>query len=84
MLVLILLSQMDYPNDKDVLESYECTEAVRFSYRVSHIACALRALQSSSRTSLRIDDEGLLSLQFMMAVGGPGTFIELKVSVPMM
>ncbi|KIJ43981.1 hypothetical protein M422DRAFT_779511 [Sphaerobolus stellatus SS14] len=71
-------SQMDYPNDKDVLETYECAEAVKFTYRVSNIASALRALQSSIRTSLRIDDEGLLSLQFMMAVGGAGAFIELR------
>lgn len=71
-------SQMDYPNDKDVLETYECAESVRFSYRVSHVACALRALQSSSKTSLRIDDEGLLSLQFIMAVGCAEAFIEVK------
>lgn len=35
-------------------------------YRYSHIARALRALQSSLKTSLRIDEEGLLSMQFMM------------------
>ena len=37
---------------------------VRYTY--SYIARAMRALQSSSKTSLRIDDEGLLSMQFMM------------------
>lgn len=71
-------SQMDYPNDKDVLESYECVSPVKFSYRVSHISSALRALQTSTKTSLRIDDEGLLSLQFLMAVGGRDAFIELR------
>ena len=38
----------------------------RDRYRYSHIVKTLRALQSSVKTSLRIDDEGLLSLQFMM------------------
>jgi len=42
------------------------TNPTRHSYRFSHIAKTLRALQSSTKTSLRIDDEGLLSLQFMM------------------
>ncbi|KAF9444331.1 Rad1-domain-containing protein [Macrolepiota fuliginosa MF-IS2] len=59
-------TEMDYPNDRDVLESFECTRSISFSYRFTHIAKTLRALQSSTKTSLRIDDEGLLSLQFMM------------------
>ncbi|KAF9048296.1 Rad1-domain-containing protein [Hymenopellis radicata] len=59
-------TEMDYPNDRDVLESFECSRIVSFSYRFSHISRALRALQSSTKTSLRIDDEGLLSLQFLM------------------
>ncbi|KAJ3570096.1 hypothetical protein NP233_g4621 [Leucocoprinus birnbaumii] len=59
-------TEMDYPNDRDVLESFECTQSVSFSYRFSHIAKSLRAVQSSTKTSLRIDNDGLLSLQFMM------------------
>ena len=70
--------QMDYPNDRDVLESFECAKMIKFTYRVAHISCALRALQASLKTSLRIDDEGLLSLQFLMA-GGPGAFLEFRV-----
>ncbi|KAI0648329.1 Rad1/Rec1/Rad17 [Trametes meyenii] len=59
-------TEMDYPNDREVLETCECEHAISFTYRFSHVARALRALQSSLKTSLRIDDEGLLSLQFMM------------------
>jgi cell cycle checkpoint protein len=36
------------------------------SYHFKHIAKTMRALQTSTKTSLRIDDEGLLSLQFLM------------------
>lgn len=98
---------MDYPNDRDVLETFECTRSVSFrylfppqffalirnsnaicSYRFGHISRTLRALQSSTKTSLRIDEEGLLSLQFLMpspksAGGGPESadaFIEFRVS----
>ncbi|TFK34832.1 Rad1/Rec1/Rad17 [Crucibulum laeve] len=59
-------TEMDYPNDRDVLETFECTQTVSFSYRFGHISRTLRALQSSTKTSLRIDEEGLLSLQFLM------------------
>ncbi|KAI9056960.1 Rad1-domain-containing protein [Trametes sanguinea] len=59
-------TEMDYPNDREVLETCECAHPVAFTYRFAHVARALRALQSSLKTSLRIDDEGLLSLQFMM------------------
>ncbi|KAE9398343.1 Rad1-domain-containing protein [Gymnopus androsaceus JB14] len=59
-------TQMDYPNDRDVLESFECVKPVSFSYRFSHISRTVRALQTSVKTSLRIDSEGLLSLQFLM------------------
>ncbi|KAF8638844.1 hypothetical protein AX17_001902 [Amanita inopinata Kibby_2008] len=75
--------QMDYPNDKDVLETFECMGSLEFSYRFNYIARTLRALQSSTKTSLRIDEDGLLSLQFLMPSSrmreddSPG-FIEFK------
>lgn len=81
---------MDYPNDKEVIESFSCTHTVSFSYHTVHIARAARALASSTKTSLRIDEEGLLSLQFLMPspiAGGGGSagkkmseaFIEFRV-----
>ncbi|KAF8191492.1 Rad1/Rec1/Rad17 [Mycena galopus ATCC 62051] len=77
-------TEMDYPNDRDVLETFECTRPVSFSYRFGHISRTLRALQSSTKTSLRIDDEGLLSLQFLMpspkakTEGASDAFIEFR------
>lgn len=55
------------------------------SYRFSHISHAIRALQSSTKTSLRIETEGLLSLQFLVPVpkarggGTSDSFIEFRV-----
>ncbi|EIN08008.1 Rad1-domain-containing protein [Punctularia strigosozonata HHB-11173 SS5] len=62
-------SEMDYPNDKEVIESIECSATVSFTYRFSHLSRVLRALYSCTKTSLRIDDEGLLSMQFLMPTG---------------
>lgn len=54
-----------------------------YRYRFSHILKALRALSSSTKTSLRIDEDGLLSLQFLMpspkAREGTDAFIEFRV-----
>lgn len=54
-----------------------------FSYRFGHISRTLKALQHSFKTSLRIDRDGLLSLQFLMPKpgrgGGGDAFIEFRV-----
>jgi cell cycle checkpoint protein len=64
------------------------TMTVDLSYRFVHISRTLRALQSSTKTSLRIDEDGLLSLQFLMPNPKPRTlghggsrdaFIEFRV-----
>ncbi|KAF9265823.1 Rad1-domain-containing protein [Marasmius fiardii PR-910] len=79
-------TEMEYVNDRDVLETFDCSASVSFSYRFVHITRAMRALQTSVKTSLRIDKEGLLSLQFLMPAqrsrregmhgGGQSHFIE--------
>ncbi|KAG9318174.1 Rad1/Rec1/Rad17 [Chiua virens] len=77
-------TEMDYPNDREVLESFECSRPVSVSYRFAHIAHTIRALQSSTKTSLRIEAEGLLSLQFLVPVpkarggGTSDSFIEFR------
>ncbi|KAJ8522644.1 hypothetical protein ONZ45_g788 [Pleurotus djamor] len=79
-------TEMDYPNDREVLETFECEQSVSFSYRTAHITRAIRALQSSTKTSLRIDATGLMSLQFLMpspspkgkAKSGSDAFIEFR------
>jgi cell cycle checkpoint protein len=54
------------------------------SYRFAQISRTLRALQNSTKTSLRIEEEGLLSLQFLVPVPKPrggmsDSFIEFRV-----
>jgi len=59
-------TEIDYPNDREVLQAFECHEPTRFSYRFSHISQTSRALQASLKTSLRMNEEGVLSIQLMM------------------
>jgi hypothetical protein len=54
------------------------------SYRVAHIARAQQALQSSSKTSLRIGSDGSMNMQFLVsspvALGGTSeSFISFRV-----
>ncbi|KIJ69664.1 hypothetical protein HYDPIDRAFT_106321 [Hydnomerulius pinastri MD-312] len=78
-------TEMDYPNDREVLETFECARSVSVSYRQTHITRALRALASSTKTSLRIEESGLLSMQFLVPVpkgkgkgGTSDSFIEFR------
>lgn len=67
------------------LVANEPTFTCIISYRFSHICRTLRALQSSSKTSLRIDAEGVLSLQFLSHLRSPAgatvdSIVDFKVS----
>ncbi|KZT20264.1 Rad1-domain-containing protein [Neolentinus lepideus HHB14362 ss-1] len=62
-------TEMDYPNDREVLETFNCEEPTKFSYRFSHITKTLKALQASIKTALRIDSKGALGMQFLMPSG---------------
>ncbi|KAG0147922.1 hypothetical protein CROQUDRAFT_655510 [Cronartium quercuum f. sp. fusiforme G11] len=74
-------SAIDFPNDKDILESFTCVlppdidesdieefGSVRNSYKLSHILKFRKALDVSSKASLRVDDMGLLSLQLLIYI----------------
>lgn len=94
---------MDFPEAKEVLETFECESNVSFrytsfniglngllvnrpsSYRFSLIAKSMKALQNSNKASIRIDREGILSLQFLTTTRNPkgapvNTIVEFNVS----
>jgi cell cycle checkpoint protein len=52
--------------ENGVLETFNVTENCRQSYKFAHIASTRRALSSASKVSIRIDSQGVLSLQFMI------------------
>lgn len=72
--------QMDYPNDRSVLETFHCLEDVKNGYRFSMIRHSIRAMREASKVSLRTDDNGTLSMQFMIPVGeGRNSFVEFRI-----
>ncbi|GAA5858210.1 hypothetical protein JCM8547_005692 [Rhodosporidiobolus lusitaniae] len=62
-------TEMDYSDDRDVLEVFECDQPVRNTYRFSHIQLTKSALGASTKTSIRTAPSGLVSFQFMVPLG---------------
>nr|OQO30086.1 hypothetical protein B0A51_02648 [Rachicladosporium sp. CCFEE 5018] len=76
------------PSDTPVLETYTCPSGARASFKFSLIKAAQRAMGAAAKVSLRIDEEGVLCLQFLVEVeglgggeggGGAHTFVEFRV-----
>ncbi|GAA95265.1 hypothetical protein E5Q_01921 [Mixia osmundae IAM 14324] len=59
-------AEMEFPFDQDIVESFECVGMVSNTYKFDHLRFAFNALSASTKTSMRTDEEGLLSLQFML------------------
>ena len=61
--------QLDYPNDKEVMDRFDCESVVSFSYHSSHFALLSRALAQSIKICLQVESTGFLCVQIMMPVG---------------
>ncbi|KAK5163783.1 checkpoint clamp complex protein Rad1 [Saxophila tyrrhenica] len=62
----------DTSSDTPILETFFCPTKTEASFKFSLIKAAQRAMASATKVSLRLDEEGVLSLQFLveMEVGG--------------
>lgn len=72
------------PSETPILETYTCHRKTTASYTFSLLKAAQRAMATATKVSLRIDEEGVLNLQFLVDVeaagGGTGhTFVEFRV-----
>ncbi|EGU11767.1 Proteophosphoglycan ppg4 [Rhodotorula toruloides ATCC 204091] len=72
------ITEMDYSEDKDVLEVFECEHPIRNSYKYQHILLTRNALHASIKTSIRTDPDGLLSFQFMIPLSPRGAKASMK------
>ena len=67
--VFLGLYQLDYPNDKEVMDRFDCEDTVSFSYHSAHFALLSRALNQSIKICLQVESTGFLCIQIMMPVG---------------
>lgn len=66
---------MNSSSDTPILETFHCPEKTSASFKFSLIKAAQRAMAASTKVSTRLDEEGVLSLQFLVEVeaGGSGS-----------
>ncbi|ODQ55904.1 Rad1-domain-containing protein [Saitoella complicata NRRL Y-17804] len=72
-------TEMDYPNDRTVLETFICPELIENSYRFTMIRHAIKAMSLATKVSVRADEDGVMSMQFMIDVGeGHFSFVDFR------
>lgn len=67
----------DFPKDSDMVESFLCTRTQTNRYKLSLLKPSVKALAISTRVSIRTDNRGFLSLQYMIKIDdGQVCFVE--------
>ena len=69
---------VEFSNDKDLLETFQVPVTAHSSYRFALVKYAVRAMAVASKVSIRGDDLGVLSLQFMVEWEGKPCFIDFR------
>jgi len=71
--------QIDFPDCSETFTQFRCESTVQCSYRMSFIQHACRALQFSHRTFIRMNSDGLLSMQHMVKFGDSKTYVDFYI-----
>jgi len=61
------LCQVDYPRESEIFETFECAQPIKRDYRMKFLHPSLKALDIASKTQIRVNAVGLLSLQHMIS-----------------
>lgn len=59
----------DTTSEAPILETFQCSDNATASFKFGLIKSAQRAMASAAKVSLRLDEEGVLSLQFLVEIG---------------
>ncbi|KAG1667494.1 Cell cycle checkpoint protein RAD1 [Nymphon striatum] len=57
---------VDYPQDSDIMESFESNQTQVNRYKLSLLKPSVKALNLSSKISFRTDENGFISMQYMI------------------
>jgi cell cycle checkpoint protein len=70
-------------SDTPILETFHCAAKTNASFKFSLFKAAQRAMASASKVSLRLDEDGVLSMQYLIEIasgGGDGVaFVDFRV-----
>ncbi|TPX33724.1 hypothetical protein SmJEL517_g03409 [Synchytrium microbalum] len=74
-------TQMDYPKTSDVIEAFQSDATQLFKYKYQMLEPSFKALASSTKTALKINQIGLLHMQFLIPTSETDTcFVEYLAS----
>ena len=74
-------ANIEFANEPQLLETFQCQARDTQIYKFSMIRGAARAMAMASKVSIRVDEQGVLSLQFMIEVGeadGKISFVDFR------
>ncbi|KRY77094.1 Cell cycle checkpoint protein RAD1 [Trichinella pseudospiralis] len=66
----------EFPRNSDVIEIFSCSESQHRKFRMNLLKPAVKALQLANKVSIRLDNKGFLSIQYMIDFNGETSFIE--------
>ncbi|KAI9356476.1 Rad1/Rec1/Rad17 [Zopfochytrium polystomum] len=71
-------AEMEYPKSVEVMQTFSCQTPATYEYQASLIQPALKSLSLSTKTSIRINTEGFMNMQFMVPISdnGGSSFVE--------
>ncbi|XP_028604452.2 cell cycle checkpoint protein RAD1 [Podarcis muralis] len=59
-------THLDYPKDSDLIEAFHCNQSQTNRYKIALLKPSTKALVLSCKVSIRTDNRGFLSLQYMI------------------
>lgn len=73
-------ASVEFSEDKQLLETFQCAGIAANSYKFSMIKGASKAMALASKVSIRTDENGVLSLQFMIEGEGSSgdSFVDFR------
>ena len=72
-------ASVDFSKGRDLLETFTVAAPWRQAYKFEMIKAAAEAMRLASKVSIRGDEQGVLSLQFMVEVEGGGvSFVDFR------
>ena len=72
-------AMVDFEREEGLLETLDVRNKITNGYKFALIKSASRAMAMASKVSIRADEQGVLSLQFMVEVeGGQVSFVEFR------
>eukprot|EP01147_Barroeca_monosierra_P002839 gene2839-5677_t len=74
-------SQIDCTKTSDKVESFQCDRPIKYNYNLKLLKPSEKALALASQVSIRINDDGILSMQYLVETEDEPVFIEYLVSI---